>query len=85
MFCAEKSITWLSKLSGDLAIFAFLSTIFSKQFVGCWKHANLEFMQLCDIILHAKVGRKLVIIKTHSRPAGATHSNVGRMSEMCVD
>ena len=31
--------------------------------------------------LHMKVGRKSVVIKTSLRPAGATHSNVGRRSD----
>ena len=35
------------KLSEYLTIFFFLFAVFSKQFVSS-KHANLEFMQLCD-------------------------------------
>ena len=35
--------------------------------------------------LHVKVGRKLVVIKTRLRPAGATRSNVGRTSDVRLD
>ena len=35
--------------------------------------------------LHVKVGRKSVVIKTRLRPGGATHSNVGRTSDVRLD
>ena len=39
---------------GDLAIFVFVFAVFSKYFAGRLKHANSEFMQLCDIICMRK-------------------------------
>ena len=50
LFYSEKSIKRDILPSGDLAIFAFVSAVLSKQFAGGPRHANLEFMQLCDMI-----------------------------------
>lgn len=54
--------------------------------MGGPKHENLEFIT-CNYVtkLHVKVGCKLVISKTLLRPAGATHSDVGRTSDVCLD
>ena len=50
-----------------LTIFAFVSSVFSKQFAGSAKHVKLS----C----------KSVVIKTCLHPAGAAHSNVGCMTD----
>ena len=41
-------------LSGDLAIFAFVPAVFSKQFAGSLEHAKLDSMQLYHFICMLK-------------------------------